>query len=261
MKPAYLVLLKLAGQATSPLPAGEAIRAILLHRELGIDHDKAFGPVITQAFLELISNAFLVIIGSFIFQKFRVTSLLILFLIILLIIFLTQKNFIKFLKEKANKNGLAYKIFEKLSTTQDNIRKEMFIPGKYYPNLTFIKCIGLAIITNIIGGVIIFMIAKQLNIDLNILQCVFIYSSTIVIGSFTTVIPGGLGFIEGGMASLLLVFRVGSYEGFALILILVFRAVTLLFYILLGVVFFIIFYLKDFIFKDNQANTGKSEDK
>jgi uncharacterized protein (TIRG00374 family) len=237
----------IASQAITPLPGGEAMRGVLVHKESGVHVIKTSGPVLSQAFLEVFSAVMMAVILSIAFEDdfivpsligFLIMSVIFILLIHKQLLGLLLKNFsqIKFLK-----NGL-----RKIIEAQSHIRKNIMDEGTNLPDKIWVRALGLSLIINAFGGFLIFLIARSYGADLNIFRSIFIYSSSIVISSLATISPGGIGFTEGGMTGILLISGVELPK--ALGIVLIFRIVTLIFSILLGLIFFGLFYSKQMIF-------------
>lgn len=231
-----------ASQAVTPLPGGETARGILIHKETGAHLHQTTTPIITQAFLELASAAILTLFGSLIFQTLRVPSLIAMFIIVLLTIGLTREDIVKYFQKHLAKFKFLTKILSRSLTFQKDFSKYLLDPNK-----TLFKTLGMSLLINITGGFLIYTIALSLNIKIDFLQSLFIYSSGIVISSLAGFIPGGLGVTEGGLTGILLLFSVELPK--ALVLVLLFRLSTLIFSVFLGLIFLSVFYGRDLLVK------------
>ena len=230
-----------ASQAASLLPGSEFVRGALLKTESGEEAIKSSGPVLAQALTEISSGMIIVLMGSFFYPSLRLVSAVMFFLLLVIILYIffpiiTQKtlNFLKYL----NKGG---KYIENLINSENEVRNIMLGPLKK-PDVYVLKILAFGIASQIIGGLFIFFIAAQLHEYLNFLQAIFIYSVAVTIQGIIGIIPGGLGVTEGGMLGLLSSW--GLPNSTSILLVIIFRIWTLLFPVLIGVIFLIIFYWK-----------------
>lgn len=232
----------IAGQATTPLPAGEAMRGILLKHEVGTSFTKTTGPVITQAFLELFSASLVVLLGSAILDIFRISAIVSFVLILFLTALLLNKKLLTTLLKLTRKIEAIYKKKKKLVSIQKAIQKNILSKEKRFVNTTFLITLGIGVCTNLLGGLMIFLIAYNLGVPLDMFRGIFLYACNVVIMAFAGIIPGGLGFTEGGMTGILLLYQVPITK--AITIVLLFRLITLGFYILIGILFILAFYSK-----------------
>ena len=236
-----------AGGAITPIPGGEAVRGILIKKETGTKISYTVGPIISQAYLEIISAAILTLIGSLIFRVLRIPATIILILLLGLAFILSRQDIFNFIFEHLKKFKSLKK---KLMPAQKHIEQLIFDEQK-----NLVKVFLVSIITHLIGGLLIVIISNAYNIEINFLESFFIYSASIIIQGLS-ISPGGIGFTEGGIIGLLLIFKVNFHQALAITLI--FRAVTLFFYILVGILFLVIFYGKAIIFKRHFFEGAKS---
>ncbi len=106
----------------------------------------------------------------------------------------------------------------------------------------------MSILTHLIGGFLVFIIAHFYGADIDFFRSVFIYVSSIVIQGVASISPGGLGVTEGGMTGILLLSNVDISKALAIVLL--FRVVTLLYSVILGLVFLTVFYGKSLLKKE-----------
>lgn len=237
----------MASQAISPLPGGESVRGILIHKETGEKLHKTAGPVITQAYLELLSATFLALIGSLVFSFLRIPIFSFLILMLLLAFIINSKKALKLLRKKLSKAIIFNKILDKLIEAQKSIRNNFIDEDTNLPDKVLVQSFALSLLTNILGGCLILLIAKYYGINLNIFQSIFINSASIIIQGLGTISPGGLGFTEGGMTGILLTYQVPLSKAIAIVLL--YRLMTLILSIFLGLIFLLIFYSRSLLFK------------
>jgi uncharacterized protein (TIRG00374 family) len=243
-----------AGQAVSSLPGGEHVRSILLHHETGSTVKKAVSPVIAQSFFELISATILTLLGSFIFKVALIPmSIIFLFVSIFGLLLISRRfsnallNRIPVLKwhKRVFFEPIGAKI--EIQKMQKNVRSHFFASSGYLPDKVFTWGLLISLVAHLVGGAVVFFIARHYQVDINLMQAIFLYTSSIVISNVATFVPGGLGFTESGMTGILLLLKVSLAPAVAIVCI--FRVVTLLWNIILGTVFLCLFYIKDLIFR------------
>jgi uncharacterized protein (TIRG00374 family) len=241
----YLSTLKvfIATSAITPLPGGEASRAVFLKKEVGALPKDTAGAIITQAGLEMFSASCIALIASMFVHKMFIPTLIIFTVILITSAIVIHKKTLMHLgsilkKWKKTKEG-----HNKLVEVQKDIHQIVKTEGKSkLPSKTIITALLLALFAHICGGFLFWNITKALTINLSFIDAVFVFTSSLVISGLSTVIPGGLGVTEGSMTGTLLLLGIPSYQSFAAVIL--FRALTLLFPILLGLLFLLIFYSK-----------------
>jgi glycosyltransferase 2 family protein len=230
----------IASQTTSPLPGGESVRGVLINKETGTSILRISGSVITQAYLEFLSAAMIVIIGSLLLQSFRIPALITLISISLLTFFLMHKRIPQVLKLISRYFKRMSFLHEKIGLVQTGFKKNVVSKRKKRIEAVFWWSLVIGILTNIIGGIIIYLITLEYQDGVSIMQSIFVYASSIVLQTLSIVSPGGIGVTEGGMVGVLLSFKVNLENSLAIVVI--FRAVTLFFSVCLGLLFLSYFY-------------------
>lgn len=248
IKVRFLEVLKsfIAAQAVTPLPGGEAMRGILLHKEAGTNMLKTTGPVITQAYLELFSCAILTLIGSFVYQEFRIPALLFIIFLLVIAFILLKHNSLKVLQKKLSRFKKASLFLAKITKAQKDIKKSVYDKDSKLPDKVLVRVLAISLITNTLGGILIFLTAKAYGTDLGIVRSVFIYATSQVIQGVGGIVPAGIGFTESGLMGLLLFSGVAVTQSLAIVLI--FRCVTLVFNTITGLIFFTVLYSRSLIF-------------
>ncbi len=225
----------IASQLTTPLPGGETLRAILVHHETEKPIKNTTAAIITQGFLEITSAATIMIIGSLYFHQVREIGLTaFIVLSILSAMILNEKISLYMLNKLPHK-----RFYSKIRTKLVFIQKG-FLVNINDPRHSIFKTFFVSIGTHLLGGLLLFAIARSYNIDLNFFLALFIYSAGVVIQGLSAIIPGGIGVTEGGMTGLFLLNRVPFDVSIAIIFL--YRIVTLLFSVVLGLLFFLFFY-------------------
>jgi uncharacterized protein (TIRG00374 family) len=234
----------IASQAITPLPGGEAMRGILVHKESGVEPVKTSGPVLTQAFLEMFSAAIMAVVLSIALKNdFIIPSLVGFFILCLVFIFIVYRRILDFVFTRLPENKFISKLSKKVFQIQKEFRKSAIDEDTKLPDKVLVRALGLSLIINVFGGFLIFLIAQSYSADLNIFRSTLTYSAGIVIQSLASISPGGIGFTEGGMTGILLLSDIELAK--ALGIVLLFRIVTLIFNVFLGLIFLAIFYGND----------------
>ncbi len=213
-----------AGQAITPIPGGEAARGVFLKKEAGVGFNKSSGPIISQAFLELFSAAFLMLVGSFFFKILRVPAIAISLGLFLIFLFIVNDSVYGKIKK--------FLPSEKVHSAREGI--------KMYKK-SLLSTLFLSLSCHVLGGVLFMIIAHYYNPNFDIFKSTFIYSSGVVIQGLS-ISPGGIGLTEGGLLGILLLFKVPLESALPMVLIL--RTTTLVFYILTGLIFIGLFYIR-----------------
>jgi glycosyltransferase 2 family protein len=246
--------LYIASQTTTPLPGGETLRGYLVQQETSIPAIRTAGPIITQAFLEIGSAISLVMIGSLLLEGDLMIPALILtiLLIVICILLLNQKIFLfllSHLPKKSNKSHIK-KFLYSLRSKLKIIHTGLLI-NINDPHHSLLKMFTVSIGIHFLGGLLVFAISKSFNAHIDFPTALLVYTAGIVIQGLS-IVPGGIGLTEGGMTGILVLADVEL--GNAVAIVLIFRMVTLIYNVLIGLVFFALFYAKNIIFKLQPAN-------
>ncbi len=235
----------IASQAISPLPGGETMRGILVTKEVKVPLIKTTGPIITQAFLEIFTAAIITTLGGFIFRVLQIPSFIFLAIMLVILGLLIRKDLVDKIGSLFPDNKYLNKLIKNVDQSHNYIRTTIMGDNHKVPDKVFISCLGLSIVINFLGGVLIFLIGSFFSSNLNLIRSIYTYSAGSVIQGLTTISPGGLGFTEGGMTGILLLSNIEPAKAIGIILI--YRVTTLVFNIVLGLLFLSFFYAKTFI--------------
>ncbi len=229
-----------ASQAASPLPAGETVRGALLVHETQSSTVEASGPVVAQAFLEIIAALGIVLAGSFYFEIFRKAAVILAVIVSALLFLFVHPKLLRRILEKPASWSWAEARVKSILHAQEQVSK-LLLPKPRHGLFTF-SIIGLAFLADIVGGLLILFLAVQLGAPLSFGGSIFIYAMSVGIQGLCAVIPGGLGVTEGGMLGILRLWEVPF--SLAVPLVMVFRLLTLIFTVVLGLLILSIFYSK-----------------
>lgn len=242
----------LAGQATSSLPAGEMLRGYLIRKEAKIDMARTAGPILMQGLLEVSTALVFTAVGSIFIKELRIPALILLVIISIVFFLLFHETFLhKFLEKLPNIKFLD-RITRKIISIHKKIHSTMISNKKGGFKTAIIQTVLVISISNIIGGVMIYLISTAFSANLTVFQSIFVYSSSIVISTIGGITPGGLGFTESGMTGILLLF--GNNFTVSIAIVLLFRLMTFVFSTASGIIFLCVFYGKELMFKKNKKN-------
>ncbi len=233
-----------AGQTTTPFPGGEMMRGFLIKKEAGVRMIDSSGAVITQAFLEFFSATILLVIGSFILGIELYAALTALGLICAGIYLITHQSLLRYIDRRLEKIKFLKKIIHSIFHAQQLIKENIFHPGSLFPNRVFTQAFFLALASHFLGGLLFLLIAAEFHPTFTFIQAIYIYCASIVISSLSGFMPGGLGFTDGGVIGILLLFGVDLPTAAAMVVI--FRFINLFFYLAVGVVSMTLFYYQYF---------------
>lgn len=243
-----------ASQTTTPLPGGEVLRGILVQHETEVPAIKTTGPIITQAFLEIGSAVILVLIGSFFLEEDLIIPAILTTLVLTAASFVILNNkifeyIISHLPKQSDKSRvkkLLYDLRTKLKVIQSGIETNV-----NDPHHSLIKTFAVSIGIHLLGGLLIFAISKSFNAHIDFPTALLVYTAGIVIQGLSVIVPGGLGVTEGGMTGILLLANVEL--GKAVAIVVIFRIVTLFYNVMIGAVFFSLFYAKNILFREKSS--------
>jgi uncharacterized protein (TIRG00374 family) len=232
----------LASQAATPIPAGETIRAALLKQETGASLGKVAGPVLGQAVYEIAAAAVIVFAASLFYPELFIPSLIAVAVLFLVIGVLLHRKSFNYILDLIAHSPLVQKNFHRIRSGREHFRYNFALLGEGGFDHHVFAAIVLAMLAQLMGGLLVAIAAHTFNIPLNFFQATLVYASGAILQGVFTVIPGGLGVTEGGMSGIL--HLLGVDLSLALALVIIIRLATLLFPVALGLVIFALFYAK-----------------
>jgi uncharacterized protein (TIRG00374 family) len=212
------------------------MRGVLIKAETGTRFIKLSGPIMSQVLLELFSAAFLALIGSLYFEIFRVPVAIMMIILIVIIIVIINRQVLETIEGTFKRWKKVEAFLKKLAISQVGVRENLFDQDK-----TLLKAFLLSLLAHTLGGFLLYLIAQSFEVHLPLIKSIFVYATTILIQGLS-IVPGGIGFTEGGMTGILLLSQIEFAKVIAIVL--VFRFVTLIFNMVLGAVFLLAFYSK-----------------
>ncbi|MDQ3099100.1 MAG: flippase-like domain-containing protein [bacterium] len=241
--PAYKLFI--ASQALTALPGGEASRAYLVTKETDASIHQAATPVFLQAMLELFSAISIVIFCSLFYTQLLAPGIIALVLMISFVAIVTNAKILTFLLNKGSRWELINSHQDRIVTIQKELVASIFRSDSYLPSNAIVKAFTLGLLTNLVGGILVKVIASGYDQNVSLFNSIFVYAGGVAIQGLSTISPGGLGFTEGGMTGMLHLFGTSN----ALEIVLIYRFVTFIFYTLIGLLFILLFYRKELLFK------------
>lgn len=237
-----------SSQAITPLPGGEAGRGMLLSHESGGEISKISGVVFAQSGLELVVGSCLALLGSLFFQVFIFPSFIMFTVIIFLSYIIIHQRILKWVLKFLPNYSFLKKLKPKLIESQKVLHQSLFLSkGKQIiPKPTLLRVVMLTVISNLFGGFLIYVICRDLGVDLNIFRATFVYCLSAVIQGISVFSPGGIGLTESGMTGALLLSEISLEKSIGIVLL--FRISTLAFYVVFGLTFLLIFYSRSLLF-------------
>jgi len=233
-----------AGQALSPLPAGESARLLLIKLEANQSPQKVVTPMILLGVTEMIVAVLIAVGGSLFLSAFRLAASIALVGIIGLTWLLINHRAVALIIHKAPPNSKVKEAGKVIIEKQKEVHSAIFNYRSWLPSSLFIENLLLALLTDLLGGALIFLVGRYYHASLTFLWSFYVFAATTVLGELLPFIPGGIGVTEGGMTGILLVAGVSLSQALAVVI--VFRAVTLVYGFLLGLGALLAFYSRKY---------------
>jgi len=237
----------LAGQALTPLPGGEGSRTIFLKLETHTSVKNMVTPLIMLGISEMLVAVTIALVGGIFFGLLRAAAFAALVGTVALLWLLTNHKAVQTLWDKLPGHPKVQKAGKAITSTQKEVHSNIFKSNSHYPSPLFLKNLGLAFLTDILGGLIIFTLMRSLHIHFGLLRSVYVFAAATVLGELVQFIPGGVGVTEGGLTGILILSGVALPPASAVVLL--FRAATLVYGILVGILFLCTFYIKRYMTK------------
>lgn len=237
-----------AGGITSPLPGGEFFRGVLVKHETKEDFTRISGAIISQSYFETTVAVLLMIVGLItINDDFLPFALGALGFVVVFALVLAFKQSTRWIQHLLPTHKRITGFMDFLQDLQQHSFDAFINREKRRPRKVFFELMIITLISHILGGMLLWLIFNGLAIEIDLMASIFIYSTSIAIAGVGAIVPGGIGITEGGLLGLMALFSV--QPALAVAVILLFRISTLLFSIILGAIFFAIFYGKHYLLK------------
>jgi uncharacterized protein (TIRG00374 family) len=230
----------MAGQALSPLPGGEGARTVLLKLECGSEISDSVTPLILLGITEMVIAAIIALIGGIFLNILRLAAIMTLLSLAGLLWLLINRGVIKKLFKVLPNKPKVQQAGKAILSTQKEVKEAIFEKSSLRPSRSFMISLGLALVTHLLGAGILYVLSRFYQLPFGFLFSLYVFAAATVLGELVPFSPGGVGATEGGMTGILLL--AGTALPQALAVVLVFRAATLVYGILVGMVFLIGFY-------------------
>lgn len=209
-----ILLLYLAGQPLSIMPAGEIYRTALLQKQYGISISRTSPTVLMQGVVEGIVVLSVALVSTFLLGKYRLVVLAVALMLAFGVWVLKGTNQSGKIVSKLPFVHLSRQKIQKF--TEDN---KMFLSRDKLPQLLL-----LSLIPELCGIAIVYIAASGLDLHLTLVQSAIAYSVPLAI-SAVSFLPGGLGASEGSTLGIIKLF--GATTATATAVTLIIRVFTL----------------------------------
>lgn len=192
-----VILVYMAAQPVSILPAGELYRSILVERYLGAKVRKTAPAITLQGLVEAIVLLSFSLVGAFLLGHHRVVVLSIAILFIILILAL-QRGWLLGRVKWLNKVPF-------ISVSQH--KYEAFIKGhqELLKPAALSLLVSLSLIPVLCGIFILYIAARSINADISFIEAAISFTLPVIVSGLS-LLPGGVGVGEGGTIGLLYIF-------------------------------------------------------
>jgi uncharacterized protein (TIRG00374 family) len=230
-KKSYWLFLAGLSMSITPMKAGEAVKALLLKIEKGAPVERGVAVVFAERMSDMTGMILLIGIGSFALAYGLVSFAVVIVIIASILLVLSSRKMsdkiVGFLKARKRLAKLGHMLDGALKDARQLLIGRNLVEGTAFGALAWAaECIAF------------YLIARGCAIDISILEAVFIYAFSSVIGAIS-MLPGGMGTTEATMVGLLVALDVtASTASFAVILT---RVCTLWFAVVIGMVFMMMY--------------------
>jgi uncharacterized protein (TIRG00374 family) len=222
----YWLFLSGLSMSITPVKAGEAVKAVLLRLEKGAQVERGIAIVFAERMTDMTGMVLLIALGSYAFSYGQVSVIVVVVAVLCVLAILTSDKAMARLIAFFKKGRLA-KLGSMLETATKDAKA--LLSGRSLVIGTLLGALAWAA-----ECVAFYLILEGCSIDVSMLEAVFIYSFSSVIGALS-MLPGGMGTTEATMLGLLVLLDVSaSTASFAVILT---RVCTLWFAVAIGIIF------------------------
>ena len=182
----------------TPGKLGELIKTYFLKKRYNIEFTRSAPIVLAERLTDLVAMIILIGTGVFLFSLGEVYFFIGLFLLLAVFLVLQKRSLCINVISYLCQNKFLKKYRDPMVTLYENTYsliklKPLFISTFISLVAWFLECVS------------IYIICLALNVNLSLLHNVFIYSFTTTIGALS-MLPGGLGIVEGSMVGLFTLF-------------------------------------------------------
>jgi uncharacterized protein (TIRG00374 family) len=222
----YWLFLSGLSMAITPGKAGEALKALFLKIEKNAPVERGFAVIFAERMSDMTGIIVLIAIGSFALPYGLVSCVAVVVLVALVLIVVSNERigtrFVGWLKSKRRLSRIGGMAERSLKDARQLLTGRNLAEGTAFGAAAWAaECLAF------------YLIITGCSADVTILECVFIYAFSSVIGA-VSLLPGGMGTTEATMIGLLVLLSVtASTASFVVILT---RVCTLWFAVLLGII-------------------------
>lgn len=223
----YWLFLSGLSMSITPVKAGEALKALLLRLENGAQVERGVAVVFAERMSDMTGMVLLIGIGSFALSYSLVPlSLVVVVMGAILLVLSSERasgRVVRTLKSRKRLSGIGAMIEGALRDARQLLTGWNLVKGTLFGAAAWaLECVAF------------FLIAVGCRIEVGLLECIFIYAFSSVVGAIS-MLPGGMGTTEATMVGLLIALSViAPVASFAVI---VTRMCTLWFAVVVGTPF------------------------
>lgn len=223
----YWLFVSGLSMSITPAKAGEALKALLLKIETGAPLERGVAIVFAERMSDLTGILVLIAIGSFALSYGFISFLVIVVAVAAILVLVSSESvsarFVRWMKSVRRVAKVGWILENVLKDAKSLLTGRNLVEGTAFGAAAWAcECAGF------------YLILVGCSIEIGLLEAVFIYAFSSVIGA-VSMLPGGMGTTEATMAGLLILLSISApLASFAVVLT---RAATLWFAVALGVVF------------------------
>jgi len=230
-RPSYGIFLAGLAMSVTPGKVGEALKGVLLKLEKNAPIERGVGLVFVERISDVIGVVCLIAIGVIAFPYAVLSISVVAIAVASIIAVVTSDRLAKWLTDGLKRRRKLRRIGEMLALPLSDTR--ILLKGTRLAEGTAFSVAAWAC-----EATAFFLILRGISADITLLEAVFVYSFSSVVGAIS-MLPGGMGTTEATMIGLLLVVGVSSpVASFAVILT---RVCTLWYAVAVGIVFMTLF--------------------
>jgi uncharacterized protein (TIRG00374 family) len=223
----YWLFLSGLSMSITPVKAGEAVKALLLKLEKDAPVERGIAVVFSERMTDMTGVIILIGIGSLAVAYGFLSFALVIILVAAILLVLSSKNtsdrIVRWLSARKSLARFGKMLDGALRDARQLLTGRNLVEGTIFGAIAWAaECVAF------------YLILKGCSIEISILEAVFVYAFSSVIGALS-MLPGGMGTTEATMLGLLVLLDVSaSTASFAVILT---RACTLWFAVAVGIIF------------------------
>lgn len=227
----YRLFLAGLSMSITPAKAGEAMKALFLKAEKDAPLERGVAVVFAERMSDMIGMVILIGAGSFAIAYGTISFAIVVVILCLMLVMLSKPRFTEWVVIRLRRGRIMSKISRVIETAAHDAR--ILLTGRRLAEGS-----ALSVIAWLAECLAFYLILLGVSAEISLLECVFIYSFSSVIGA-VSMMPGGMGTTEATMMALLVLLSVAApAASFAVILT---RVSTLWLAVAIGLVFLMLF--------------------